>query len=272
MSFGRFALVLGMAGALAGGCTVTQETTQVTPDPYPDVATFCAKLATAICNANVVTACYGSDAASLPTDTQSCIDAYSQLAVCNPGGLPYHKDQAANCLAQLQATYTDAKVEAAELKNVMDACVQVFFTGLGTGATCTADSDCNTLGQLRCVIKAGDPNGTCEIPTEVSGGLDCSAPNAQCIDGFYCDGSNCLGMPGEGHACSTTIPCQDTCTCSAPTGGVCTLKLANGADGCAADGDCQSGFCTKATGAQTGRCTQTSTLSSTSDNCAPFLP
>ena len=84
MSFGRFALVLGMAGALAGGCTVTQETTQVTPDPYPDVATFCAKLATAICNANVVTACYGSDAASLPTDTQSCIDAYSQLAVCNP--------------------------------------------------------------------------------------------------------------------------------------------------------------------------------------------
>jgi hypothetical protein len=272
MSFGRFALVLGMAGALAGGCTVTEETTQVTPDPFPDVATFCAKVAAAVCNQYVVTACYGSDANSLPTDTQSCIDAYSQLAVCNPGNLPFHKDQAANCLAQLQAAYADAKIEAAEVKAVEDACVLVFFTGLGSGSTCTSDSVCNTLGQLRCVIKAGDTDGTCEIPVEVTGGLDCSAPNAQCIEGFYCDGSNCLGMPGEGHACSTTIPCQDTCVCSAATGGVCNLKMANGVQGCTADNDCQSGFCTKATDAATGRCMGTSVLAGTSENCAPFLP
>jgi hypothetical protein len=247
MGFGRFGLVLGMAWVMGAGCTVTSETTPPPGLPYPDETTFCQKLAEAVCNATVVTLCYSSSAQSLPADTQSCVAAYRAQSHCNPGGLGYHPDGAEACLAAVQTMYTDAVVESAELKAVEEACVTVFF--------------------------AGGAMGSCQSPTSVGGGSSCAAPNAVCVAGFYCflPDAYCREMPGQGDACSATDPCTSQNVCSATTGGVCELKAPNGAV-CAADADCQSGFCTMATSAIEGVCTATSALSITSSSCDLFRP
>jgi hypothetical protein len=273
MSFGRFGLVLGIAGALAAGCVVETEATPPPGLPYPDITSFCSAAANAVCNATVVRACYGSDDASLPADTQQCVAAYSQLAACNPAGLPYHALKAEACLAQIQAMYADGVVSASELEKVDEACVLVFNKGGGAGSSCTVDSDCDSNTELGCVIKAGNATGTCQVPEPANGGQSCSAPNAECIEGNYCDPSStrCFEMPAQGEACSDIIPCPDNCLCSAPTGGICNLKTANGQT-CTENSACQSGFCTKPINGTDGVCTQTSALAVTSANCQPFLP
>ena len=76
-------------GGSGGGTSTT------TPTPtysYPTEQSFCDAVAKAECSAAVVTACYGSDQASLPQDTESCVTARS--ARCNPDKLPYHPEYA----------------------------------------------------------------------------------------------------------------------------------------------------------------------------------
>jgi hypothetical protein len=276
MSFRNFliagtSLVLLASAAAAGGCVVTEdEEPSGSTYPYPTESAFCAALAGVECNDNVVTACFGSDESSLESDRSKCESA--REAQCNPEHLHYNPEAAVPCLDARKAALTDAALTRAEIDAADEACLPVFSRGGASGASCTADVDCDTAGGLRCVTKPGQASGNCAEPTIAEGGAKCDASNIVCADGLYCNadaGDFCTVQPAEGEDCSAAAPCADGFKCSLETGGVCLAKAANG-DACAADAECTGGFCTKPSGAANGTCTSTSQLASTSQSCDDY--
>jgi hypothetical protein len=73
----------------------------------------------------------------------------------------------------------------------------------------------------------------------VGAGLDCSADNAVCGDGFYCNGQNCIGGQAPGNPCVTDRECSNAGFCSS---GTCATRLGV-ASPCTANAECQSGVC-----------------------------
>lgn len=275
MSFQHFmmtgtTLALLTSAVALGACTTTEEEPDGSTSPYATESGFCAALAEAECNDQVVTGCFGSDEASLPSDRSKCISARKNL--CNPQGLDYNSGAAQTCIAARRSALADAQLTMVELAAAEKACLEVFSRGGASGASCSADVDCDTADDLRCVIKPGAASGNCAEPTFVDGGVDCSAPNAVCNEGFYCSaesGNICREQPAEGDDCSASAPCAEGFNCSVATGGVCLAK-GQGGDSCASAGECAGGFCSKPTGAANGTCTSTDQLTSTSQSCDSF--
>jgi hypothetical protein len=106
------------------------------------------------------------------------------------------------------------------------------------GESCNERVDCDTAGGYTCVLKGQALAGTCEMPRTVDAGRDCSADNAVCTDGFYCNGSNCIEQKATAAACVRDDECK---------AGFCdALQCAQGravGSACTDDAQCASGLC-----------------------------
>jgi hypothetical protein len=255
-------LLLLVGGAFGAGCSSDPQQSY----PFPDVQSYCEALATVQCNANVVAACYGSDQASLSTDTQSCVNVRSSKGSCNPSNLPYNPAAAQACLDQQDQAWNDAQLSADEVKAIEDACIGVFNGGKGEGVACTANTDCDTDIGLRCIIKEGE-SGTCQKPNLVSAGNKCTDVADQCESGFHCDdGGHCVSNPEIGDACGPALPCNENAFCS---DGTCVSRKNNGST-CLKAEECSGGFCLAKAGGSDGICSSTFKLEITSENCEDF--
>lgn len=257
--------------ALLPACGGGPETETTPQYEYPDQTSFCAALALAECNDSVVQACYGSDSTTLGDDKGSC--AAARKANCNPKGLPYHPEQAEDCLDARKSGLSDALWTHDELDKVAAACAPVFSKKGPDGAVCTSDDDCDTGASLHCVVKLGSLQGVCAAPKVAGGGEDCKDPATVCTTGFYCDPkvSHCLAEPAQGEACSDAAPCASDFYCTASEAGMCAVKTKNGAK-CTADALCAGGFCLGATAMVEGICSSTEPLQINSTACSLYHP
>jgi len=264
-----FAAVVGLSfsASLLASCVFNTEDPPE-EDPYATEAKFCKALATSVCSADVVTACYLSSDGTLSDDTTKCVEAFSAKG-CNPKGFDYQKGGAEPCIVAKRAAYKDGKLTLEEIDEADAACLAVFSGGGASGTDCVADYECDGGSALRCVAKPGG-QGTCQVAEEIGAGLSCAAENAICETGFYCGSDEaCIQAPGVGKECSETKPCGSSSLC---TDGICAAKKANG-QSCVAGGECDGGFCVTAQGANSGNCGSTLVLApTTSDSCAAFLP
>jgi hypothetical protein len=253
------ALLGGVFGAgCGGGIDTTVE------------AGFCQQMAVADCQPSIVSACYGSNDATLETDTNSCILARSQLAKCNPSELPYHAEFADACLAAHGQVYASDAIQADGFQMIKDACLPVFNKGGRVGSQCTVDTDCDAGNGLRCIVRVGG-KGTCQIPNVVQPGSSCAAANAQCPDGFFCETTlNCVQQPTAGGICGDGQPCGTGFRCNDTTHS-CETQLQNGST-CKYDSDCVGGFCIGAdqTGLKSGKCAAQYTFAFGSVTCSVF--
>jgi hypothetical protein len=260
-SFAGAVLVLVGAGAvLGGGCGGADI-------DLSTLSNFCQALAQADCSPAVVTACYGAGDTTIDVDTQSCITTRSAPEQCNPGGLPYHADQAQACIDAHTAAYANSQLAASDLQNVEQACLPVFNKSGQAGGVCTQDSDCDAGSGLSCVIHLS--KGTCEIPNTVEAGSECVDPAAQCADGNYCEaGNHCVSDPSAGEVCGSGIPCDMGLRCDG-TSNTCKAQLPDQAD-CTANGDCTGGICVP-TSSTASKCFATYIFAADSPTCAPFV-
>ena len=277
MSFRNLSLAWMACAALAsgmGGCLVTEEDNGPPTGPsfaYPTVEDFCAGLAAAECGDEVVQACYGSDAASLEANRETC--AGVRAAACSANTLEYHPEFAEACVNARRTALTNASLTRDEIGATDEACVAVFSAGGADGTACVVHTDCDTGAGLRCVMKPGAPEGLCKTPREVGGGSACEEPDAVCAEGFYCESMSlaCLEQPATGGDCSTAEPCAAGFKCTAPNSGVCVEQEATGGP-CLTGGDCASGFCLIPSGGAMGTCSATWMLQQTATTCDEFRP
>lgn len=224
---------------------------------------FCKAWGTAACNASVVDACGADEAEACVTSQQSfCLDL-----------LPYGYDPkyAQECIDAVEAAYADADLSAEELAVVLQLAAPCdrLIKGAGeAGATCAEDTDCNTLVDLRCVIKAGQSEGTCQVPVEVGGGDRCSGADQVCAAGYYCSGNNCIAHKEVGEECASDDECspENRCTATVDAAGECVERL-DEAEPCTADAECQSNLCAMARGATEGVCVSDIRLSAVIPLC-----
>ncbi len=165
-------------------------------------------------------------------------------------GYTYNSGQAENCVNQVSSAYSDAQITSAEYQAIAEAC-DLVFSGAGVkGSSCAVNSDCNQSEGLSCVIHpaASAPDagaGSCQVPVNVSAGNSCSAPGAQCAEGYYCGTAQlyCVVDGQAGATCSSSAPCAADFKCSVVNANQqCTAKLLDGT-ACTADSDCANGMC-----------------------------
>ena len=252
-----------------GGESTSGESTTTPSFKYPTEESFCQAVAEAECSSGVVTACYGSDAASLPEDTTSCVAA--RKAGCNPGFLPYHPEGAEGCVTARASALSDAVWSHDDIAAVEAACLPVFSKRQTEGAVCAASTDCDASAGLLCLVKLGSLEGICGAPTVISAGESCAGPTEVCDVGFYCDPkvSHCLANPKENDVCSDAAPCAADFYCTNPDTGTCAAKTKNGLD-CAEDAVCAGGFCVGATANLSGKCSSTQPLQINATSCDTY--
>lgn len=267
----KVAWVFG-SGLVLTGLLVACDSSETAAGPvgpaYPSEESFCQDLGVALCNVNVVEACYLSSSTSIDGDTESCMRSVAKIENCNPERYPYHYEGAEACIASMEQIYQDAALSQAELSAADEACLVAFSLGGVEGSPCDASVDCNAAAGLRCVAKPGQ-EGSCQIPEEVAPGTSCAADTAVCTAEFYC-GSNlaCIEKPGQGSPCSDAEPCAEDALCE---GDMCAAKLAN-TEECTQNEECAGGFCVKAQGQDNGVCGSQLNLSpTTQDSCTRFI-
>jgi hypothetical protein len=240
---------------------------------------FCDEWGARACNDTVVRLC----SAATKGD---CAD--SQSAFCEsliPDG-KYSDLTALDCLAAVEDAYRDGVLTADEHETVTtlaNKCDRVVSGSLSAGKSCFVDSDCNRDEELSCVKKTS-PIGKCQKPADppIGGGRDCSADEAVCEKGFYCDGKNCLAEKGQGDDCSVTLPCDAESHCldadghpvgagdsadgGGSTTGICAARKTTGGS-CAIDDDCTSRICSPKAGSTTGVCSAQISLSPSDQIC-----
>jgi hypothetical protein len=262
-----------VVAALANACS-SSDPEPVPFNPLSNETGFCQLLAEAVCNATLVTECYGSVESTLADDTKSCQTA-ARAKFCNPEGLVYRDVNAQLCIDTYRGAYADAAIQQAELEAIADAC-HATLSGTGkSGDACDADAECNGSQGLECVVKPPPEGmtaapGSCQIPEEVTSGMSCAAANQICADGFYCnaDVTSCIVERAEGQSCSAAEPCDEDSRCVSD---VCVAREANGQD-CTAGEECEGGFCDIATGQAQGTCKAAQPINSTNGTCDAFLP
>jgi hypothetical protein len=233
-------------------------------DPYRSEESFCGEWAKAACNKSVVNKCSGGG-----DDTQACVQKQASFCLA---ALPanYASANAKACVEAVRKAYSDAKLTADEVKLVRtfaEPCNQLSQGPKPQGDSCARDSDCDTVAGVRCIIRPGDGEGSCETPVEAAGGDPCAEKNVVCADTHYCDGSNCLTRVQEGKSCDASMPCAPGLRCADMSGTfTCIAKLGTAAT-CSSDDDCTSGVCAKATGAADGKCVETLELGVTVGLC-----
>ncbi|MBX3125643.1 MAG: hypothetical protein KF718_02965 [Polyangiaceae bacterium] len=233
-------------------------------NPYATEHSFCTQWAKAACNPAVVGKCSGGGA-----DTDACVQSQTNYCLAN---LPdnYAPDDAKACVEYVKSAYQDAKLTAAELAVVRDfgaPCNTLSRGPIGAGSACVKRSDCDTVDGFDCIVRPGEPSGTCQLPVTVGGGDPCGEPQLICPSTHYCDGNNCLTRIKEGSACSETQPCAESLRCSEVNGSsICVAKSA-GATNCASNDECSSGVCAFGIGASVGKCVAELDLGVTVSQC-----
>jgi hypothetical protein len=200
-------------------------------------ADFCSSWAEAACSDEVLSVCQAAGVDDCRrTQTASC------MAQLPPG--EYSGQRAEQCLDAVEAAFEDADITADEVGAVFQLrapCDQLVRGFAGEGQECTSREDCDAPAGYDCVFK-GDQQltGTCRLPVSVGAGQDCSAPEAACGAGFYCDGENCIAGESAGEACSSHRQCSSTTFCSLTS--VCEARLPLN-QACGFDEQCASGLC-----------------------------
>jgi hypothetical protein len=230
-------------------------------------ASFCNAWAKAACNEEVLTACVSKDRETCIADQQShCEDLV-------PSG--YAPGQAEDCIAAVKKAYADAVLSVEELDvvaNLGGDCGHLVAGAHAKGTACAKSTDCDTVHNYTCVIKAGDMTGTCQIPTIVGAGEPCDAPAEVCDTGLYCKGStdegfNCATRRKEDESCSSNNECNlaDLCVGATDTDkGTCSAK-AKKSEPCTTSDDCATGICL--TTLQTPVCVDNIVLTAGSPYC-----
>jgi hypothetical protein len=145
----------------------------------------------------------------------------------------YSDKTAQDCLDAVAQAYSDAKITADERDVVIGfggACDKIISGSGGADDSCDDDTDCNRDEDLACVKKAGAPSGKCEKPNPTDNGASCTAADAVCGEGFYCDGKHCVEGGGQDAPCAADSPCTTNFRC------VDASPAAAGGDGGASDG------------------------------------
>jgi hypothetical protein len=255
-----------LAVGLIASCSSTKK--RSVSDPLGTEQKFCTAWAKAACNAKVVEACSGT--AATDATTQACVTAQSSYCL---GLVPpaYAPDHAQECIDAVKAAFADAKLTAEELallrEPLASPCDRLNKGPKGEGDTCFSPDDCNSLEGLVCVTKAGVSSGSCQVPVEVGGGLDCTGVAAVCAKGFYCDGSNCIGKKTSGQKCDESTPCADDFQCLGPTGSMTCQAKTDAGGTCTDNAQCKSGICAKPASG-TGKCVPAVVLAPTEPMCA----
>ncbi len=196
---------------------------------------FCDRWAAAACSEEVVSACVAEnvDACRLSQERE-CLELVPATGFVD--------DRADECLDAVATAYADADLTASELDTVLrlgPPCDRLVRGPRATGEECTTRLDCDGPGGYDCVFKGGETNGSCQLPALTQAGRDCSADNAVCTSGFYCDGSNCIEGNAMGEACARNEQCAEGYCGSA---GLCVAGLATNQP-CTLDVECASGLC-----------------------------
>lgn len=245
-----------------GACGSETDTTPTYAQPTAEA--FCKARAKALCSGSLVDHCYGSSAETRAQDQAACVSKVEAVD-CMPSNTTYHPQYGEACINKYTSVYSDGKVDQAELTSLAEVCITVFTSGGDVGTGCTADKDCDTASDLRCVDKHGV--STCQLPVIIGGGLACGNPDQVCDEAFYCDKSDrCTVRAAAGEACSADVPCDATSYCD---GDVCVAKKPNNTE-CQSAAECTNGFCINAKGAATGSCASIDQFQSTSESCVQF--
>lgn len=264
----RLALGTLMFGAFAAaGCSNDEQTTPPI-DPLANETGFCQALAEAVCNATLVTECYGSVGSTLTEDTQNCQVA-ARTNFCNPDNLVYRNINAQLCIDTYRGAYADAAIQLTELEAIADACHATLSGNAKQGDACETTTDCNGSAGLECLAKPGG-TGSCQTPEVVMPGTDCAGAAQTCTEGFYCsvEAEACIQEQEVGDACSETEPCDKESRCVSES---CVARQSNGQDCMVAD-ECSGGFCDIASGETQGTCKAAQPINSTNGTCDAFLP
>jgi hypothetical protein len=206
-------------------------------DDEPDTASaFCERWADAACSDEVVSACGAAGA-------EDCRAAQAARCLSELPSGTFSGERADQCLESIEAAYRDADLSSDELGTVLRfqaPCDQLIRGLAAEGESCTARADCNAPAGFDCVFKADAATGTCRRPASVGAGEDCSAPNAVCGAGFYCNGENCIAGENVGEACTSTRQCSSSSFCGLTSS--CEARLPIDAP-CGFDEQCNSGLC-----------------------------
>ncbi len=195
---------------------------------------FCDRWAEAACSGEVVSACQAEDADACRLAQEGyCLDLVPRDGFVD--------DRADDCIDAVGDAYSDADLTAEELATVVrlgDPCDRLVRGPRGASESCMSNLDCDAPAGFECVFKGSAASGTCQTPEVVNPGLDCSADNAVCTEGFYCDGDNCIGGGEAGDSCVRNDECAEGYCDS----GTCVAGRAIAA-ACTDDEQCASGLC-----------------------------
>ena len=249
------AFLLGFVACLAG-CSAKEAS-----DPYPSGSDFCQAWGKAACNSQVVKVCSGMTTTSALTD--ACVVKQQTFCQNHVPTVGYSSAQAQTCLDAVSRAYSDATLTGPEITTVRelgDPCNHLIKGPAAVGDSCNQDNDCDTVNNVLCVMKSGV--GTCVVPKVVPNGTDCSAPEADCQPGFYCDSSNCVQAHAVGKACTADFECAEGLACSASQ---CTTRVNPGM--CSTNTDCTTGVCDITGTDTTGTCVDEITLARAESLC-----
>jgi hypothetical protein len=239
-----FSCLLGLVLAVAAGCSSEQPGPGASNSRLRTESGFCTEWARVVCNANVLRGCEFMDVdACREWELQYCLNLI-------PAG--YSPVHAQDCIYAAKTAFSDGTItadEASEVLNLGGNCSRIVDGGTAEGDPCIGDFDCNMVEDNRCVIKAGEVSGTCQVPVLAGGGERCDDPEVVCDEGNYCDGRNCLAVLEGGEACTSDAECgsDSRCIIGGDGTGVCTPKL-EAREQCTTDAECLSSFC------MSGRC------------------
>ena len=254
-------LVAGALGFVAWACS-----TQTAP--YPNVASFCAAKAKAICQASAICA-VSPDACQANQVVQCDTEASNAMA---SGTRLYSTESAPACIDALTAAFKDAsKVEYAAWLTLNDECERVFVGNAGKNQPCTSDYDCSN--DLICSPSTpGSSTFVCAAAVVKNEGDFCNDPGSECPPNTYCGvppagvAAQCIPAAPAGQACSAAIPCVGGQTCAA---GLCAAGAAGSAP-CGTSADCGSDdpYCDPYAGSI---CTVGLTFATGAADCKGFL-
>jgi hypothetical protein len=224
-------VLLSLSASLAfSACSSSDDDEPKTPE------SFCARWARAACSPEVVSACQAAN----ESDCQESQAAFCLNAL--PAGA-FSGARAAQCIEAVEAAYADADITSDELHTVLRfaaPCDQLVRGIRAEGEACGSRDDCDAPDGFDCVFKGDETTGTCQLPQMIGAGRDCSAANAVCEPGFYCNGENCIAGESVGDPCTYHAQCGPEGYCGLTS--VCQARAGVGSP-CGFDEQCASGVC-----------------------------
>jgi hypothetical protein len=211
-------------------CSSSEDDEPNTPE------SFCARWARAACSPEVVSACQAADASDCQaSQVEFCLDALPAAG--------FSGAKADQCLDAVESAYEDADITSDEIHTVLRfaaPCDQLVRGLRAEGEECDSRSDCDAPRGFDCVFKGDTSTGTCQLPETIGAGRDCSAANAVCEAGFYCNGENCIAGEDVGDPCTYHAQCGPAGYCGLTS--VCQPRASVGSS-CGFDEQCASGVC-----------------------------